>query len=383
VSRPAWITGGPSPRTREGVAAALREGAGAPFVPVGSGAHLERGERPAAPCTALGLDGLDRVVEHATGDLTVTVEAGVRLETLRELLAEHDQWLPPDPGGRGTVGGWIAADRRGVHTGGFGSARDFLIGVTAADGRGRVARAGGRVVKNVAGYDLMKLLTGSLGEFGIILEATFRVLPRPATWAVVTVPEGSGGGPTARQVLWEAPRRWFPAGLFRTNLRGSPELLVFFAGTEDRVAAQGRAAREALGATAQVGDAAAAADLLNRLRRVVDPETGPAGWGGALPGALCGDAVAEGLGSRPWVADLLRGHFWCAGGEVAAPEAARLRAALAVGEGHLHLEPDPDRSGDVPVWGADPGPEREVWQELKRALDPDRRLVAGRLPGGV
>lgn len=383
MTRPAWVTGGPSPRTREAVTAVLRDGAGAPFVPVGSGVHLDRGGRPVSSCTALGLDGLDRVVEHAVGDLTVTVEAGVHLETLRDLLAEHDQWLPPDPGGRGTVGGWIAADRRGVHAGGFGSARDFLIGATVADGQGRLARAGGRVVKNVAGYDLMKLLTGSLGEFGIVLEATFRVLPRPACWGVASVPEGAEGGSTPRHVLREAPREWFPAGLFRTNLRGSPELLIFFAGSEDRVAAQCRAAREGLGANAGVGNGAKAMDLLERLRRVVDPEAGPLGWGGALPGALCGDGVAAAFGARPWVADLLRGHLWCAGDGVTASEAARLRAALAGGEGHLHLEPAAGEAGDVPVWGADPGPEREVWEGLKRALDPDRRLVAGRLPGGV
>ncbi|KWX11014.1 hypothetical protein TR74_00225, partial [Carbonactinospora thermoautotrophica] len=129
---------------------------------------------------------LARVVEHAAGDLVVVVEAGTRLDTLQETLAAHGQRLALDPPSGGTVGGTVAANAAGPLRLLYGTARDLLIGVTVVRADGVVARAGGKVVKNVAGYDLGKLFTGSYGTLGVITQAVFRLHPLPAARAYVT-----------------------------------------------------------------------------------------------------------------------------------------------------------------------------------------------------
>ena len=125
--------------------------------------------------------GLTGVVDHVPADLTATVRAGTKLRDLQAALAERGQFLPVDPPHRdATIGGIVCANSNGLGTLRYGSVRDLLIGSTTALADGSVARAGGRVVKNVAGYDLNKLLVGSFGTLGVLVEATFKVLPLPA-----------------------------------------------------------------------------------------------------------------------------------------------------------------------------------------------------------
>ena len=121
------------------------------------------------------------VVAHVPGDLTVTVAAGTRFAELRSALARAGQFLPLDPphADAATIGGIIAANSTGFWRARYGGVRDLLIGTTAVLGDGTIARSGGRVVKNVAGYDLNKLFVGSLGTLGVLVECTFKVLPRP------------------------------------------------------------------------------------------------------------------------------------------------------------------------------------------------------------
>ncbi|HET9808772.1 MAG TPA: FAD-binding protein [Candidatus Limnocylindria bacterium] len=121
------------------------------------------------------------VVAHVPADLTVTVAAGTRFADLRSALARAGQFLPLDPphADAATVGGIVAANSTGFWRARYGGVRDLLIGTTAILGDGTVARSGGRVVKNVAGYDLNKLFVGSLGTLGVFVECTFKVLPRP------------------------------------------------------------------------------------------------------------------------------------------------------------------------------------------------------------
>src|SRR5207244_7858793 len=122
------------------------------------------------------------IVDHVPADLTVTPAAGTRLADLASALANAGQFLPLDPphAEEATVGGVIAADSNGFWRARYGGVRDLLIGTRTALADGSVVRSGGRVVKNVAGYDLNKLLVGSLGTLGVIVEATFKVLPLPA-----------------------------------------------------------------------------------------------------------------------------------------------------------------------------------------------------------
>lgn len=123
------------------------------------------------------------VVAHVPADLTVTVAAGTRFADLRSALAQAGQFLPLDPphADAATIGGIVAANSTGFWRARYGGVRDLLIGTTAVLGDGTVARSGGRVVKNVAGYDLNKLFVGSLGTLGVFVECTFKVLPRPPT----------------------------------------------------------------------------------------------------------------------------------------------------------------------------------------------------------
>jgi glycolate oxidase FAD binding subunit len=131
----------------------------------------------------LGTAGFSGIVDHVPADLTVTVGAGTRMAELQATLARAGQFLPLDPphGDEATIGGIIAANSNGFWRARYGAVRDLLIGTQTALADGTVARAGGRVVKNVAGYDLDKLLVGSFGTLGVMIEATLKVLPIPGT----------------------------------------------------------------------------------------------------------------------------------------------------------------------------------------------------------
>jgi glycolate oxidase FAD binding subunit len=131
--------------------------------------------------TVLDTTALAGVVAHVPADLTVTVAAGTLFADLRAALARAGQFLPLDPphADAATIGGIVAANSTGFGRARYGGVRDLLIGTTAVLGDGTVARSGGRVVKNVAGYDLNKLFVGSLGTLGVLVECTFKVLPRP------------------------------------------------------------------------------------------------------------------------------------------------------------------------------------------------------------
>src|SRR5947207_13243685 len=129
----------------------------------------------------LGTERVAGVIDHVPADLTVTVGAGTRMADLKVALERAGQFLPLDPphADEATVGGVIAANSNGFWRARYGGVRDLLIGTRTALADGTIARAGGRVVKNVAGYDLNKLLVGSLGTLGVIVEATLKVLPVP------------------------------------------------------------------------------------------------------------------------------------------------------------------------------------------------------------
>ncbi|WP_049573543.1 FAD-binding oxidoreductase [Nonomuraea sp. SBT364] len=149
-------------------------------VPVGGGTKLHWGPPPERFDVLLDLCCLNQVVEHAAGDLVVRAQAGVTMDALARTLAAEGQELAldaPFPGG--TVGGTLATAVAGPRAFRYGTARDLLIGVTVVLSDGTVARSGGKVVKNVAGYDLGKLFTGSQGTLGVIAEATFRLHPLP------------------------------------------------------------------------------------------------------------------------------------------------------------------------------------------------------------
>ena len=158
----------------------LAHGEGLAVCPRGGGTKMGLGAPPRSVDLVLSLVRMDEIIEHVPGDQVVRVQAGVKLETLQQKLAEADQMLALDPPERGaTVGGIVATNASGPRRFRYGTVRDLIIGVTVVLADGTVAKAGGKVVKNVAGYDLGKLFTGSLGTLGVIADCNFRLHPRP------------------------------------------------------------------------------------------------------------------------------------------------------------------------------------------------------------
>jgi FAD/FMN-containing dehydrogenase len=168
--------------TTEAVVASVKESGrtGAPVRISGRATWLDAG-RPVMADKSLSLRDDSGVVSYVPGDLTLTVRAGTPLEEIERVTREHGQWLPLDPYGSpdGTIGATIATASAGPLASSFGLPRDLLLGLEFVNGRGEAVRGGGKVVKNVAGFDLSRLLTGSWGTLGVITEATLRLYALP------------------------------------------------------------------------------------------------------------------------------------------------------------------------------------------------------------
>ncbi len=210
---------------------------------------------------------LNRLLEHEAGDLTATVEAGIRLSALNEHLAEHGQMLALDPPGDPTIGAAIAGDLFGPRAHRYGRARDLVLGVTVVLADGTVANAGGKVVKNVAGYDLAKLFCGSHGRLGLIARVSLRLHPRPDATRTLVIPVAAAGDaqtlvrtllhssltPSAVDLLWSEEQS---------------VLALLFEGGEEATSAQLERGRALLGGSEDGGvwDEVAARQLGSRSR---------------------------------------------------------------------------------------------------------------------
>jgi glycolate oxidase FAD binding subunit len=160
--------------------------ASAVVLPVGAGTKSSL--YGSAPATRINLAQLTGIVEYEPGEYTFTAWAGTRLADIRAALAEHGQYLPFDPplvAAGATLGGVISAGLSGSGRYRYGGLRDFILGVRIVDGQGHLVRGGGKVVKNAAGFDLPKLMVGSLGRLGILVEASFKVFPAPVAYATL------------------------------------------------------------------------------------------------------------------------------------------------------------------------------------------------------
>ncbi|MBD2197331.1 MULTISPECIES: FAD-binding oxidoreductase [Calothrix] len=179
------------PRTQEQLAAIVAQAARQNWriLPCGSTSKLSWGGLAQNIDVVVSTERINRLIEHAVGDLTVTVEAGMKFSHLQEILAKSRQFLALDPTApaSATIGGIVATANTGSLRQRYGSVRDQLLGISFVRADGEIAKAGGRVVKNVAGYDLMKLFTGSYGSLGIITQVTFRVYPQQEASATVVL----------------------------------------------------------------------------------------------------------------------------------------------------------------------------------------------------
>ncbi|MEQ8789415.1 MAG: FAD-binding oxidoreductase [Pirellulaceae bacterium] len=181
-----------SPDTPQDVVAAVKDcfESETPVYAIGGGTSLGYGLPAKASGVGLSLGKLNRVVDYPARDMTITVEAGITMQALKATLAAERQQLPIDVPheDRATLGGVVATNFTGPRRYGYGNVRDYVIGVTAVDGRGTMFKGGGRVVKNVAGYDFCKLLTGSLGTLGVITQLTMKLKPLAERSALVVCP---------------------------------------------------------------------------------------------------------------------------------------------------------------------------------------------------
>ena len=176
-------------------------------LPCGSGSKLSWGGVGKNIDVVVSTERLNRVIEHAVGDLTVTVEAGLKYADLQKILSKSGQFLPLEPAypQDATIGGIVATADSGSLRHRYGGVRDMLLGISFVRSDGQIAKAGGRVVKNVAGYDLMKLFTGSYGTLGILTEVTFRVYPvQEASGTVVLIGEAEAIASTTKTLLASA-----------------------------------------------------------------------------------------------------------------------------------------------------------------------------------
>lgn len=220
-------------------------------LPAGTGTWLDA-LYPSAADVIVRTTRMNKVIEHEPADLVAVTEAGVRLAELNRKLGENAQWLPLDPpdSDRATIGGIVATGLSGAQQIGYGRARGVVIGMKVVLADGSTIKAGGRVVKNVAGYDLCKLFTGSYGTLGVITELNFKLRPLPEReTTVVAMGEENGLIVAGRRIL---QAKLFPVALelvspkvaMRLNLQHGSSLLVRFAGTTKGVKYQ---SSEALG----------------------------------------------------------------------------------------------------------------------------------------
>jgi glycolate oxidase FAD binding subunit len=351
------------PATAEDVARRLRDAADArqAVTPVGGGRASSMGDVPERCDVELHMSRLDRVLEHSQGDMVVSVEAGITLEALQAELGKTGQFLPLDPFNSPghTIGGLLATGWTGPLRQRFGSPRDFLIGIRVALPDGRLASAGGRVVKNVSGYDMMKLHLGALGSLGVIVAASFKVFPNALHDVTIEASH------TSIEEAWAASDRALALPL-------APAALELF--SNGRVLARFLGSRDAVNRmVAELGwvkaDPTIWADHSHRA-----PET----WARiAVPRhKLRATVLALPAGAEWWASPGIGLVHWSIAGGAGAVREARSRAESASGSLVLMAAPI-DIRREVGAWGTPPAT-LELMQRLKKAFDPHGVLNPGR-----
>ena len=374
---------------------------GLKVLPCGGATQLGMGTPPHGGDIALSTRRMNRVLEYAPHDLTVSVQAGVRLSDLQTTLAGSSQWLALDPdlAPAATVGGLIATNVSGPRRLRYGGVRDQIIGVRVALPDGTLAKGGGKVVKNVAGYDLPKLFTGSLGTLGVIVSATFRLYPvLPFSRTILVA--AAEPGPLCRVALQVTGSTLVPTALDVSGAgAGDASTLTvrFESGVEASVEDQSRRFVEMAAGSGtprtltgeeergfwasggqEHGHAADGASVITTKTSVLPASV--AGWLDQL-GAVAGSRglavayrahVGHGLVETRWTGD-----------EVALAEAVGvLRTHAMDGRGSLVVtDAPPAFFALVDPWG--PVAALDVMRRLKERFDPNGILNPGRFVGGL
>ncbi len=374
-------------------------------VPAGAATWLDVGNPLAGAHLVVSTGRLNQVLDHEPADLVASAQAGVTLGTFNQTLARGRQWLPLDPpdDGRATIGGVVATGLSGPQRYGYGAPRNFVIGMSVVLADGKLVKAGGRVVKNVAGYDLCKLFTGSYGTLGLITELTFKLRPWPAKEVTVLA-----AGP--RNAVLNAAHSIHKASLFQTALEllstemarclkveispGSVLMLCRFAGNEKTVLYQVETATTLLRGTTGITDIETEFEdqslwrMLAAAAMKVDQELS---WRATVKPAELGqflnvieDEYLSSFSSLLWQAELADGRMRaidCASRETreCIQVVKSLRAMAESLGGSLTIEDAPaEFKTELDSWG-DFGSATNLMKRVKGQLDPQNILSPGRL----
>jgi len=390
--QPRWVA---EPADGTQLAAALRwaNEAGIAVAPRGGGTKLGWGNAPTRLDLILSTARLDHIVEHVWSDMTVVVQAGVPVGRLQQALAQHSQRIATDPlwPERATIGGILSTNDSGTLRLRFGALRDLILGVTLALPDGTLAKSGGKVVKNVAGYDLPKLATGALGTLGVITQAAFRLHPAP--------PAGSGRSLTfapanaddaARILLAVQDSQLAHTGLqARLAHDGPPRVDLRFEGTAAGIDAQSATARKLAAPASEADSPAGAWDARQQLWE--SAESAAMIKFSVLPSriaATCDAFRREGeKASMRWRIVVQGTGLGWARLEAACPDALRssilaARAAVEHEMGSLVVMQRPPGLESLEAWGS-PGDAFPVMVRVKQQFDPRGTLNPGRFVGGI
>lgn len=335
---------------------------------------------------------LNAVVAHRHGDLTATIQAGAKLSDVNRALAQHRQWIPLDPPSaeRATIGGLVATNDSGPRRHRYGAPRDLIIGVEFARADGRLAKGGGIVVKNVAGYDMPRLLTGSFGSLGVIITATFKLYPLTTASRTLVV-EPSSAAHLGELAVKVAASHLTPTALeFATHpLR----LIIRFESIEASVAQQSETASKLLaesGYQARTLSGSAEEQFWQNHTRLADDDRGALLKVSVLPTELAETlTVIERLaGTRGYIAAGRAGagvFLLRITEEVQLQKRVidGLRDALQIGRGSaVVMKCSPELRTHVDVWGPI-GDGLSLMKAVKQQFDPAGILSPGRGPGGI
>lgn len=373
----------------------------------GGGTKMRWGGRLRDPDVVVETAGMRRLLTHNPADMTASVQAGMPLADLQGVLAESGQWFaldPPSQPAGATVGGLLASGDYGPRRLRYGAVRDLVIGLTLVLPDGTVARAGGHVIKNVAGYDLTKLAYGSLGSLGLIAEVVFRVHPRPEASATMVLPATAEVATAAALRLLASPLEpaalhWMGSDADRSDASGSDACLaVRFEGSAAGVDAQVAALPGLLADIRAAADAPVGAedtlrgreedDLWRRLGQASLAEAGEcAAFAGTLPTQLpevvravraAGDRSGAEAGLASDVAlGLHVARFRGQPAQQAAAFDAWRRDVLAIGGTVLLRDRPPEVDDLVDALGPSPSAVG-LLRALKSRLDPHGRCAPGR-----
>ncbi len=363
---------------------------GLAVVPQGRRTQLALGRPLDRYDVALDTTMLDLVVEYEPADLTVSVQAGATLAELQSILGDQGQYLPvdPPPSDDVTIGGMLATAISGAWRGHLPAARDLLLGATVALPDGALASSGGRVVKNVSGYDLHRMHTGALGAFGVIVQASFKVAPLPAAVRTLTIPCPSIAEAGALALdIWDEVLATRALSILSAQaaavagLEASPHVLVELAGVAGAVE---RSAREI---TARASAASDAGDEAWRRLRAHAGTGGAEESGTVLRLGIPSTEVAAAVSTATQAGLTAWGHIAAgsviatAAHAVAASEVQSLREHARRVDGFLQIESAPaELRSAVDPFGAS---EHELVRSLKQQFDPTGTLNPGRWMEGV